>query len=106
MKNAWLALAALNLALAAGCATQPEPAAQTSEKPAEGAAQTTAANWPTDVKIHKNAKGEVECPVMKEPVASPDKADGFQDHNGTRYYFCCGMCPGKFKENPDLYAAK
>ncbi|MBS1705788.1 MAG: YHS domain-containing protein [Armatimonadetes bacterium] len=41
---------------------------------------------------------------MKKPIDSPEKAVSYQDYKGKRYYFCCGMCPGKFKENPELYA--
>ena len=66
----------------------------------------TAAAWPTEVKIHKNEKGEVVCPIMKDAIASPDKAVGFQDYEGVRYYFCCNMCPEKFKSDPKQYAEK
>lgn len=74
-------------------------------KPAEPKT-TVAANWPTDVKIHRNEKGEVVCPIMKDAIASPEKAVGYQDYEGKRYYFCCDMCPQKFKDDPKTYAMK
>jgi YHS domain-containing protein len=43
---------------------------------------------------------------MNKAVASPDTADSYEDYEGTRYYFCCGMCPAKFKESPATYAKK
>ena len=62
--------------------------------------------WPTGVTIHKNAAGEVECPIMEAAVKSPDRSVGYQDYNGVRYYFCCDMCPEKFRANPSKYAEK
>jgi YHS domain-containing protein len=90
------------LVLACACAPESgQTASSDAAKPADASG-----SWPTDVAIHKNEKGEVLCPVMNEVVATPDKADGYMDYEGKRYYFCCGMCPGKFKENPSLYAKK
>lgn len=40
------------------------------------------------------------CPVMGSDVASQSKASGYADHDGVRYYFCCGGCDVKFKANP------
>ena len=54
----------------------------------------------------RNAEGKLWCPVMNAPIESEEKADGFQDYEGKRYYFCCGMCPDKFKENPAMYVKK
>lgn len=54
-------------------------------------------------KEHKNAKGQLICPVMGGVVASAAKASGFSDHNGTRYYFCCGGCKPMFDKNPSKY---
>lgn len=45
----------------------------------------------------------VYCPVMKSPIASISKANSYVDHEGTRYYMCCGGCDGKFKANPAAY---
>ncbi len=98
-----------------GCAVTPEPTADAQATPSQPAAPATgtpagsdakAAGWPTDVTIHRNAKGEVECPVMKVGMANPEDALEHVDHEGKRYYFCCAACPGKFKENPALYAKK
>lgn len=99
------ALTGLTVALliVAGCAKQPEPTATTTEPKTEEATLKEA-SWPKDVTIHKNAKGDVECPVMHTSVASPEAAVGFQDYKGTRYYFCCGGCPDKFKAEPAKYA--
>ena len=67
--------------------------------------ETKAAAWPTDIKIHRDKDGKVVCPVMKDEVTSPDGKE-FADYKGVRYYFCCGMCPKSFKDNPPLYAEK
>ncbi|MCW5936156.1 MAG: YHS domain-containing protein [Fimbriimonadaceae bacterium] len=97
----------VGLALIMGCATQPEATASNDSAPIEKKPVAASdASWPTEVKVYRNEKGEVVCPVMNDVIASPEKADGYQDYEGTRYYFCCGMCPGKFKENPALYVKK
>ena len=75
-------------------------------EPSAPKAKPVAANWPKDIKIHRNAKGDVECPVMKSVVASPEKAVDFQDYKGVRYYFCCDGCPEPFKADPQKYAEK
>lgn len=62
-------------------------------------------SWPK-MAIFKNDKGAVVCPVMKDEIADPGHAVGFQDYKGTRYYFCCEMCPTQFKANPEKYLAK
>ena len=88
------------LLFAAGCGHHEDAAATSSETPAK--TSTTE----TEPVAYTNEKGELFCPVMKSVVASKEKAVGFQDYEGKRYYFCCDMCPGKFKENPALYAKK
>ena len=55
-------------------------------------------------KPHKNAKGQLVCPVMKSTVASAKKAAGFSDYKGIRYYFCCAGCKPSFDKNPAKYA--
>ncbi|MCW5939075.1 MAG: YHS domain-containing protein [Fimbriimonadaceae bacterium] len=90
------------LGFAFACAPESGPAASTDASKSADAS----GSWPSDVAIYKNDKGEVLCPVMNEVVASPEKADGYMDYEGKRYYFCCGMCPGKFKESPATYAKK
>ena len=39
------------------------------------------------------------CPVMGDPI---DK-DIYVDHDGRRVYFCCKLCPSKFKKDPAKY---
>ena len=39
------------------------------------------------------------CPVMGSPI---DKSV-FVDYKGKRVYFCCGMCPATFKQDPEKY---
>lgn len=46
--------------------------------------------------------GELFCPIMKHSIPSADKAEGFVDHEGVRYYVCCGMCLGKAKADPSI----
>lgn len=101
--------------VALGCATTPEPAANTAEpaEPAPKSQETSSAEatmktaaWPSDVEIYKDAEGNVVCAVMGSKIDSPDKAVGYQDYEGKRYYFCCGGCPESFKKDPAKYAAK
>src|SRR5207249_353403 len=51
-------------------------------------------------------KTEIHCAVMKDTVnikkATAEKM--FADYKGRRYFFCCGSCPAKFKEDPAKYA--
>jgi Cu+-exporting ATPase len=103
---AFAAILVLALALAA-CAPQPEPAAaeQKASTP-EGQAAQQAADWPTDVAIHRDASGAVVCPVMNTAIKAPGDAVGHQDYEGKRYYFCCGGCPQAFKAEPAKYAKK
>ena len=95
----------------AGCGTGSGSGEVTSadvtEKPSNASASNpaTAAVWPSDVAIHRNAAGEVECPIMKDAVKSPD-GKKFQDYNGKRYYFCCDGCPEAFAKDPAQYAEK
>lgn len=85
--------------LAAGCT----PAEKSSEVGASNAPASAAAAEPV---AFRNEKGELFCPVMKSVVASKEEAAGFADHKGKRYYFCCAMCPDKFKADPAAYVPK
>lgn len=49
-------------------------------------------------------QGRLACPVMGDPIASPDRAAGHLDHDGRRYYFCCNSCEVLFREDPERYA--
>jgi YHS domain-containing protein len=51
-----------------------------------------------------NEKGELVCPVQGDVIPSPEKAAGFQDYKGKRYYFCCAGCPEAFAADPEKYA--
>lgn len=51
----------------------------------------------------RNDDGELVCPVMGDLIVSAEEAFGFQDYEGIRYYFCCGMCPDSFEADPDKY---
>ena len=42
------------------------------------------------------------CPVMGGKI----DPNIYVDYNGRRVYFCCNMCPPKFKEDPDKYLKK
>lgn len=53
---------------------------------------------------YTNEKGELVCPVLGDVIPSADKAAGFQDYKGKRYYFCCAGCPEKFAADPEKYA--
>lgn len=43
---------------------------------------------------------------MGAEIESADKADGFVDYEGVRYYTCCGVCTGKAKADPKILAEK
>jgi YHS domain-containing protein len=83
-----IGIAALGL-VAAGC----QQAASAKEQ--GGHAQVLA---------HKNAEGQLVCPVMGGIIPSADKAAGHSDHEGTRYYFCCPGCKPQFDKEPSKYA--
>jgi YHS domain-containing protein len=48
-------------------------------------------------------KESMVCPVTKESVGGYDKASGYADYKGVRYYFCCSDCDKPFASNPELY---
>ncbi len=91
-------LAALSLALVAGCnkAESSEPTPTTTSK---GGADDLG-----DLVAYSNEKGELICPVLGDVIASADAAVGHQDYEGKRYYFCCAGCPEKFAADPEKYA--
>ncbi len=78
------------LALAAGAATAAKA------EPAPAAAGNTAPAGEV-----KEMKGDT-CLVMGGKV---DKSIS-SDYKGTRYYFCCVGCQGKFKADPGKYIEK
>ncbi len=54
---------------------------------------------------HKNAQGQLTCPVMKSAIPSEAKAAGYSDYKGKRYYFCCEGCKPMFDKDPAKYAS-
>jgi YHS domain-containing protein len=42
------------------------------------------------------------CPITKHATAS-DKAGGFVDYKGTRYFTCCGDCVAELRKDPSKY---
>ena len=51
---------------------------------------------------------EVNCAVntgAKVNVAAAIEKKAYADHNGRRYFFCCGGCPEAFKKDPAKFAA-
>jgi YHS domain-containing protein len=50
----------------------------------------------------KAGKPQALCPVEGGKI---DKTI-FADYQGKRVYFCCAMCPAKFKEDPQKYIKK
>lgn len=71
-------------------------------QPAAPPQQATATSLPA----YRNAKGQLICPVTGNVIESVAKAAGYQDWHGTRYYFCCSMCPPKFKADPEKFAVR
>jgi YHS domain-containing protein len=93
-------------------APDPTPVGAEDEK-AEGepkSADTTAAGAPLGfsemkIAVHTNDKGELVCPVMKSVIESENRAVGFKDYEGKRYYFCCDGCPEVFEKDPVKWSA-
>jgi len=52
------------------------------------------------------SKHSLTCPVMGSKMESPAQAVGYADHQGVRWYFCCGGCDVSFAAKPDHWAAK
>jgi YHS domain-containing protein len=47
---------------------------------------------------------KTSCPISKE-VFTVSASSPKVDYKGKTYYFCCGGCDSKFKENPEKYLA-
>lgn len=72
-----------------------------------GFAQKPPAKPPVKPAAKPAVKTEVKCPVMpamKVKIATATKNKMFTDYKGRRYFFCCPVCPGMFKKDPDKYA--
>lgn len=46
--------------------------------------------------------GKLFCPIMKSEIASKEKAVGYVDHKGTRYYMCCQPCLDQAQKDPAI----
>ncbi len=47
---------------------------------------------------------KTSCPISKE-VFTVTASSPKLEYKGKTYYFCCGGCDAKFKENPEKYLA-
>lgn len=51
-------------------------------------------------------KESLTCPNSGEKISAYSAAGGYMDHNGVRYYFCCGDCLAAMKKDPGAVLAK
>lgn len=108
MKKTWLWLAVmaglvLTMLFVAGCtnddaAVPPDHSGHSGQHSDAG---STAAAPATAVASAAATAAQTKCPVMGNPV----NRDIYVDYQGRRIYFCCQMCPDKFKADPDKYLA-
>jgi len=124
MRKLWMGLALGGLLLA-GCG-QKAPEVETLPEPApmptpSDEASKTPSTMPADEHAGMNhEEGTQASEAGEHEAAAPDadKADvcpvaagqirdktSYADHNGKRYYFCCGGCTKKFLENADQVIA-
>lgn len=116
IKKVWIVimLAVIGLFALWGCnKTEEQPAdskppadSTSSTAPEQPAPEPNTGNAAAEPVAYTNDKGELVCPVMGTVIESKEKAVGYQDYEGTRYYFCCGGCPEQFKKDPAKYAKK
>ena len=94
MKTALYLVMAGALALAAGLLASgcKEPSSQA---PAAGAVKS---ENPSEAA----AIAQKLCPVEGDPI----DPKVYVDYQGRRVYFCCEMCPGTFKKDPEKYLKK
>lgn len=100
-----IAMLAFGSLIVAGCSSNSvdTPTGQGVSSDADKPVQETPENMGETVAF-KNEKGELVCPVQGDVIPSEDKAAGFQDFKGKRYYFCCAGCPEAFAADPEKYA--
>ncbi|MCW5943994.1 MAG: YHS domain-containing protein [Fimbriimonadaceae bacterium] len=112
-RHLWILFVAAAMTLV-GCSgsekTEPKtdaPATGTEAGKESAAAESTVASTYQVIDgVCCNAEGKPVCPVMGSVVESKDKAFEVIEHEGVQYYICCGMCPDKFRANPEKYAVK
>lgn len=51
-------------------------------------------------------KESLVCAVMGSKIESYSKASNYVDHDGVRYFMCCGGCKPAMDKNPAKYAGK
>ena len=90
-------------------ATTNDPPATTGDKPTDEPMKDMSPEEHSKMDMgetvaYTNEKGELVCPVQGDVIESPEKAAGFQDYKGKRYYFCCAGCPEAFAADPEKYA--
>jgi YHS domain-containing protein len=86
--------ASLSLVACGGAAT---PVAANGAS-ANGTAASAGIKAPGEAKIGDKTL----CPVSKEEFTVTESSPKLE-HDGKTYYFCCGGCSGKFKENPTKF---
>jgi YHS domain-containing protein len=69
---------------------------------AKQSSAATTTKTPAKQTAETNLIPQKTCPVMGNPI---DKTV-FVDYKGHRVYFCCSMCPPKFKQDPEKYLKK
>lgn len=87
-----------------GCASQRSVAENSGNKPEVTQTDSQSTEDTMEPVAFTNEDGKLVCPVMGTVIASKDDAVGHIDHDGKRYYFCCGGCPDEFKADPKKYA--
>lgn len=84
-----------------GCAKENAPSS--AETPTKAASNDLYKDSLPGPEPFTNAEGKLICPVMGTTIESPDKAVGYEDYKGKRYYFCCDGCPDEFHANPEKF---
>jgi hypothetical protein len=79
-----------------GCKEADEPV--TINQPAELPVITVQNESGEELRVFTNPHGKVTCPLMNVATA-PEKAVGFVDIEGIRYYMCCDGCSNTAKKD-------
>lgn len=100
-----LALSLFAVACGGGGAEGAAPQTPQSDVPSAAApAGGKGADKAADVKKPGEAAigDKTSCPISKE-VFTVSASSPKVEYKGKTYYFCCGGCDSKFKENPEKY---
>ncbi len=98
MRNILLAIILLGLLVVTSCGKTESTKPVANTQPAV-TANGVLPHTITDAEVGQKAV----CPVMGAEV-TVSKNTLCAEYKGKVYYFCCGGCPEKFKQNPDKYA--